>query len=658
MRVFLALSAKVRASANVGGALRALVLSFAALFMCLPLLAQSVSGRILGIVTDQSGGVLVGATVIVTDVERGAKRTIVTDASGQYVAAELPPGIYTVRVEAAGFKAAERPNIQLEVAKDVTIDISLQPGEVTQTVTVTQQVPLLDTSSSALGGTLSNQQINDLPLSGRNYQNLLQLRPAVVRYPGGGFSTTSTNGLRAEDNAYLIEGLLNSEPYSGQGIINGAGIVGDSATILPIDAIQEFNLIENPPAEYGWKPGAIVNVGLKSGTNGLHGTGYAFGRDDAMDARNFFNVAPNPKVTTLEQFGGTLGGPIIKDKLFFGSYEGQRYMLGNTFGVTTPISASSAILGTDPNNVIPDAVHELLAADVPISLVSQKISGCTVTGSFPTEVTTCNGKGFPTNTTDSTGISQGFPNNANTDNALGKVDYHVNDHHTISGTILVRVNLSGKHCFLMAPRLIQTLRTSRRRWRRSMLAAICFLTVPSLTHAQGAPPLLTNDTGTPGNGNWEINRGVMTVLRLHQDTFQVPQIDVNFGMGDRVQLTYEIPFVLQNSSGQPAQSGWSNMLVGLKWRFRLSAARDARLGCGDTKWSRRERDQIVIAGRDRKISRAVGLGFRSGLFRSLECSRGAHHRIHRGARRDAESVHRWRGLQRSRDGRASARHDV
>ena len=109
-----------------------------------------------------------------------------------------------------------------------------------------------------------------------------------MRYPGGGFSTTSTNGLRAEDNAYFIEGLFNSEPFSGQGIMNGAGIAGDSATILPIDAIQEFNLQENPPAEYGWKPGAIVNVGLKSGTNTIHGTAFAFGRDGVMDARNLF----------------------------------------------------------------------------------------------------------------------------------------------------------------------------------------------------------------------------------------------------------------------------------------------------------------------------------------------------------------------------------
>src|SRR5260370_11212002 len=115
-----------------------------------------------------------------------------------------------------------------------------------------------------------------------------------MRYRGGVFSSSSTNGLRAEDNAYFVEGLFNGEPFSGQGIINGAGIAGDSATILPIDSIQEFNVQENPPAEYGWKPGAVVNVGLKSGTNMLHGSAFAFGRDGAMDARNYFNQSPAP----------------------------------------------------------------------------------------------------------------------------------------------------------------------------------------------------------------------------------------------------------------------------------------------------------------------------------------------------------------------------
>ena len=225
--------------------------------------------------TDPSGAAVAGASVVVTDVQRGTSRALTTDDSGGYAAPDLQPGTYKIRVEAKGFKTSERPNVVIEVATDVRADFALQTGQVTETVVVQEEVPLVNTTSSTLGGTLSNQEINDLPLNGRNYENLLQLRPGVMRYPGGGFSTTSTNGLRAEDNAYFVEGLFNSEPFSGQGIINGAGIAGDSATILPIDAIQEFNVQENPPAEYGWKPGAIVNVGLKSGTNSLHGTAFA-----------------------------------------------------------------------------------------------------------------------------------------------------------------------------------------------------------------------------------------------------------------------------------------------------------------------------------------------------------------------------------------------
>src|ERR1700722_12757910 len=225
--------------------------------------SQSVSGRILGEVHDPSDASIVGATIEITDVQRGVSRTTVTDGAGEYVAPNLDPGVYTITVTNAGFKRFERTKVQVEVASDVRIDIVLQPGDAAQTIVVNEEVPLINTTTSTLGGTLSNQEINDLPLNGRNYENLLQLRPGVVRYPGGGFSTTSTNGLRAEDNVYLVDGLFNSEPFSGQSIINGAGIAGDSATILPIDAIQEFNLIENPPAEYGWKPGAVVNVALK-----------------------------------------------------------------------------------------------------------------------------------------------------------------------------------------------------------------------------------------------------------------------------------------------------------------------------------------------------------------------------------------------------------
>jgi hypothetical protein len=421
-----------------------LAITCVVLFLSLSASPQSTAGRILGTVTDQSGASVSGATVIVTDVARGTSRTLTTDESGAYVAAELEPGTYKIRVESKGFKTVERPEVPIEVATDVRADFALQPGQISETVIVNEDVPLVNTTSSTLGGTLSNEEINDLPLNGRNYENLLQLRPGVMRYPGGGFSTTSTNGLRAEDNAYFVEGLFNSEPFSGQGIINGAGIAGDSATILPIDAIQEFNVQESPAAEYGWKPGAVINVGLKSGTNSVHGSAFAFGRDGAMDARNYFNQTPAPKnPRTLEQFGGSFGGAIVKDKaFFFGAYEGQRYDVGNSYSVTTPsmvtvpLAAGSTPTCTSPllanddcGASIPNAIADLLANGVPISAASQQISGCTVSGT----TVTCKGTGFPINSTPGINIVQGFPNDVGVDNAIGKVNYNLNQANSVSG---------------------------------------------------------------------------------------------------------------------------------------------------------------------------------------------------------------------------------
>ncbi len=454
-------STAMSAGHETTASIRIVLLALALSLTSLPALAQSTAGRVLGRVTDQSGASVAGATVVVTDTQRGTSRTLATDTSGDYVAADLIPGDYKIHVQAKGFKSVERPNITIEVATDVRVDFTLPLGNASEIVTVTEEVPLLNTTSATLGGTLSNKEINDLPLNGRNYENLLQLRPGVVRYPGGGFSTTSANGLRAEDNAYYVEGLFNSEPYSGQAIINGSGIAGDSATILPIDAIQEFNLQQNPPAEYGWKPGAVVNVGLKSGTNKVHGTAFGFGRDgDHLDARNYFNDSPNPKLTrTLEQFGGSLGGAIIKDKaFFFGAYEGQRYNVGNSYGGVTapsmvhmaPQTPSNCPFGFagDCANSIPDAIADLFepaAASFginpanPISSASQMVSGCAVSGG----AVTCNGTGFVTNNQTDIGtalttlnaitVPNGFNNVVHVDNFVGKVDYSLNDRSTISG---------------------------------------------------------------------------------------------------------------------------------------------------------------------------------------------------------------------------------
>src|SRR5467141_1132137 len=293
---------------------------------------QSQEGRILGTVTDQSGGLVKGARVTITNVDTGVARTLETNDAGDYVAPSLPPGPYKLVVEATGFKRVERSGIRLEVAKDIRLDITMQPGSVSEVVEVTEQAPLVETTNDTLGGTFANKSINDLPLNGRDFQNLVVLRPGVQRTTGGGFLSISSNGNRPEDNNFIVDGTDNNDPYYGTTVINAEGVQGTPGTILPIDAIQEFNTQENPPAEYGWKPGAIVNLGLKSGTNNLHGTAYYFGRNDHLDARNYFNTAPDPKRALRQhQFGASIGGPIIKSKtFFFGAYEGIRALVANS----------------------------------------------------------------------------------------------------------------------------------------------------------------------------------------------------------------------------------------------------------------------------------------------------------------------------------------
>src|SRR5712692_8237759 len=272
--------------------------TMAALLLCVPLFSQGSSGRIVGTVTDQSGGVISGATVSVVDTERGVTKTLTSNDAGEYNAPSLLPGTYKVRVEIKGFKTIERQNIVLEVGKEVRVDLSLQPGDQVQTITITESIPLVETTNAVLGGTLDNADINDMPLNGRNYQMLLSLRPGVMIQPGGSPWTQSTNGVRPDETVWMVDGVINVNFHDYRPLAGMPSPFTDGATILPVDAIQEFNLEENPKAEYGMRPGAIVNVGIRSGTNTLHGSAYAFGRNASWAARNFFNPAPNEALPT------------------------------------------------------------------------------------------------------------------------------------------------------------------------------------------------------------------------------------------------------------------------------------------------------------------------------------------------------------------------
>jgi len=411
-----------------------LALISAVLLLSLPAYPQGNTGRILGAVSDQSATYIAGATVTITDVQRGVSQTLRTDSDGAYVAINLLPGTYTLRAEVKGFKVFERKNILVEVGKDVRVDAVLQPGSATETITITEEVPMVDTTSTTLGGTISNEIINDLPLNGRNYQNLISLRPGTSVYPGGGPWTQTTNGIRPEDTSFIVDGITNDEAFMGLSVTNAAAVIGDAATILPIDAIQEFNTQVNPKAEFGWKPGAITSVGIKSGTNDIHGSAYAFGRSDSFDARNYFDHF-NPDGSTssktpveLEQYGFSLGGKIIRDKLFyFGAFEAQRYTVGNALGGAVPTSANVAVPGAangcstlatgDCNNSVPDATADLAANNISVNPLSAYLLGF-----------------YTPNSSQGPGVTLDFPNVNSSKNALGKVDYHPNDHNTLGGS--------------------------------------------------------------------------------------------------------------------------------------------------------------------------------------------------------------------------------
>jgi hypothetical protein len=421
------------------------------ILLSVPAFSQGSTGRILGTVTDTSGGVVSGATVTVVDVDRGVTRTLTTDDAGAYNAPNLTPGTYTVRAEAKGFKKLERQNVVLEVGKEIRVDLTVQPGEQTQTVTVTESVPLVETTNATMGGTLENADIVDLPLNGRDYQNLLGLRPGVMLMVGGGPWTQSSNGVRPDESVWMIEGVFNSNPFDRRPVVGMPSPFTDGATILPVDAIQEFNVMENPKAEYGWAAGAVVNVGIKSGTNQLHGSAYAFGRYDGWDARNYYNIVPNSdgscaiglpincaKVPAqLKQFGGVVGGPIKKDKLFFfGGYEGLRSTIAPAAGTTTPETAGQTT--PDPVNSIVDAINTVHATG-PVSKVSESILCPNAIGQplpLPSSFV-CASNLISVAAPNTTGTISAFPISNVSDNGIGKLDWHPSEKHAISGVFFL-----------------------------------------------------------------------------------------------------------------------------------------------------------------------------------------------------------------------------
>ncbi len=349
----------------------ALVAFSLALFAGGSTLAQTFRGTILGTVSDSSGAAVPGATVTIKNLDTGLTRVVSTSDDGSYSAPELPIGNYSVSVEKAGFKLGVVSGIKVEVSSERRVDVSLQPGQLAQTVTVQgEELPMVESTSNTLGGIVESTVITSLPVNGGDYQKLIFLVPGVSGSPDqitdspGSFGIFSVNGARGRANNFLLDGTDMNDGYRNDPAINEAGVFGTPATILPVSSIAELHVASNFEAEYGRSAGGVVNIVTKSGSNQLHGSASEFFRNNALDARNFFDNTSLPQNPFHNnQFGGSLGGAIIKDKTFFFiDYEGMREVgsqstpscvpTANDIAYYAPVSGDVTSINTVAANII------------------------------------------------------------------------------------------------------------------------------------------------------------------------------------------------------------------------------------------------------------------------------------------------------------------
>jgi hypothetical protein len=322
----------IRRSARVG-AMAALM------FLCVApeILSQTTRATLTGTVTDPNGAVVPGATVNATNIATNISSSAQTNQVGTYTFTALPPGEYNVAVEVAGFKRNVQTGITLRIAETSRLDIPLEVGAVTEEVSVVSQAPLVRSTSSELGQVIDYKQIQSLPLNGRLFQQLITLTPGAIpagfadfaENPAGAGARSavhhSVNGLPWSGNNYLLDGVANNEPLNA--FVN---------ITPPLEALQEFKVqTNNPTAEFGVFGGAVVNLSIRSGTNQFNGSLFEYYRDDSLNAPNFFAATKAP--FNSHQFGGTFGGPILRNKaFFFGDYQRLRQDQGRTVIATVP----------------------------------------------------------------------------------------------------------------------------------------------------------------------------------------------------------------------------------------------------------------------------------------------------------------------------------
>jgi Carboxypeptidase regulatory-like domain len=321
----------------------------------LAVFAQSFRGGISGTVVDQSGASIAGAEVRLNGTETGLTRTATSSSAGEFVFQDLPLGKYTLTVTHAGFQTETIKDISVEAGKIYNADAKLSVSSQATEVQVEANAAEIETSSTAITSVISTQTMNDVPLNGRDFTQLLKLNPGVT--PSG-----SINGTRTNSIDWQIDGTDNNDQWHNSAAVNQGGVSGIAGTLLPIDAIDEFSMQSQSSAEQGRNGGGVLNLVIKSGTNQFHGSAYYFNRNEVFASRNWF-VPPGSPTTALRnsQPGGSLGGPILKNKFFFFmTYEQQNYVAGQTALGTTPsaswVSATQQVMARDGVPVNPLAI--------------------------------------------------------------------------------------------------------------------------------------------------------------------------------------------------------------------------------------------------------------------------------------------------------------
>jgi len=360
--------------------------------------AQTITGTISGDVTDNSGAVVAGATITVESLGTSEKRTATTTTSGGYRLTDLAIGKYKVTATAEGFKTVVQTTEVLTGAVS-RAEFKLQVGQRTETVEVEGSAPLVDLSPNN-NNYIDSVKIENVPINGRDFNSLVAVTPGVQRAPGGGFLAISINGARTTSNNYFIDGLYNNDRYYGDSVINQTGIVGIPAVPFPPEAIEELSVQETPSAEFGVKGGAPILLGMKSGSNAWHGSGTWVNHSGLGDAINYFGKhdtddcgSPGecqPTSIHNNQFNGTIGGPVVRDKAFlFLYYEGQRYKSSSVSERAVPSTAdvTNALADIAAHGQVVDPVGQTLLNYFPI----------TATGNFITSTpTSANANGFGT----------------------------------------------------------------------------------------------------------------------------------------------------------------------------------------------------------------------------------------------------------------------